>query len=347
MAEPARAPAPQDAPAPSATPAPQAGAAIDPAARYLVIKAKGGLGNRMLSAVTGLVYADLSGRIPVIDWRDGVYAAPGVNAYPLLFDTPLALDPAAFDERRDVTPAVWAGRMPLHAGKMVDGQHSGARVYRKSCVDLARLDQPEPVAVFWSYVPKMPRLRRHLARDPRFRGRGYDAIMSEYLTRYFTPNARVRDGAAAALAGLARPVIGAHLRYTDMTGPLDKVKAELARLRRQMPEAPIFLATDSAKAQADIQAAFGNLHVTEKYLPEDGRRLHQPGDHTDADPVREAENAMIDMWALAGCDHLIYSRNSTFSGASALIGAIPRARLVNVDRSNPRIMLKRFLQDYL
>lgn len=313
--------------------------------KFLVIKAKGGLGNRMLSAVTGLIYADLAGRTPVIDWRDGIYAQPGTNAYPLLFKSPLSTDPARFDSVTEVTPAVWAGRMHEDVGPILDGAHNGARVYRKSCVDLNRIDQPEPVAVFWSYVPKVPRLRRHLARDPRFRGRGRDSIVTEYLERYFTPNDRVRQAVQAALAPLPRPIIGAHLRYTDMAGPLDLVKRELAALRARMPEAPIFLATDSLKAQADIQAAFGNLHVTEKYLPEDGGRLHLL--HGEVDPVREAENAMIDMWALAGCDHLIYSRNSTFSGASALIGGIPPERLVNVDRHNLRITVKRIVQDYL
>lgn len=317
------------------------------AGKFLVIKAKAGLGNRMLSAVTGLIYADLSGRTPVIDWRDGVYAALGVNAYPLLFELPLAHDPAEFDAATEVTPAVWSGRMASHVGPLLNGAHEGARLYRRSCVDLSRLDQPEPVAVFWSYVPKVPRLHRLMRRDARFRGRPDYEIIAGYLTRYFRPNARVRQAVAAALDPLPRPVIGAHLRYTDMTGPLDKVKTEIARIRARLPEAPIFLATDSAKAQADILGTFGNLHVTEKYLPEDGRQLHAHLDHAGVDPVLEAENAMIDMWALAACDHLIYSRNSTFSGTSALIGGIPPARLHNVDSANPRIVLKRFLQDYL
>lgn len=329
MAEPAAVP-------PPAAPTPE---------RVLLIKAKGGLGNRMLSAVTGLIYADLCGRVPVIDWRDGIYAAPGVNAYPLLFTAPDMPDPALFDARTDVAPAKWQGRMAEHPSRIVEGEHNGALVYRKSCIDITRTDHDADVAVFWSYVPKVPRLRRLMARDPRFAGRSRTEIVCDYLTRYFSPNDRVQRAVDAVFAGLERPVIGAHLRYTDMAGPLDKVKAELARLRAMMPDAPIFLATDSFEAQEDIRAAFGNLHVTEKYLPEDGGRLHLL--HDSVDPVVEAENAMIDMWALGACDWLIYSRNSTFSGTSALIGGLPADRLVNVDRFSPRIMAKRFVQDYL
>lgn len=315
------------------------------AERVLIIKAKGGLGNRILSAVTGLVYADLAGRTPVIDWRDGVYAAPGTNAYPLLFQSPIALDPGIFDNRRDVTPSVWADRLSEYPSLIVGDEHKGAMIYRKSCVDLSRLSQPDSLAVFWSYVPKMQRLWRHLRRDPRYRGRSYDSIMSDYLNRFFTPNDRVL--AAATLEGLPRPVIGAHLRYTDMRGPLEAIKREIGRLRARLPESPVFLATDSSEAQADIQATFDNVHVTEKYLPEDGQQLHVHLRSDGVDPLREAENAMIDMWSLAACDYLVYSRNSTFSISSALIGGIPRSHQRDVDRHDPKIVLKRLIQNVL
>ena len=72
--------------------------------RVLIIKAKGGLGNRILSAVTGLVLADLTNRTPFIDWRDGTYAPEGVDSYPLLFESRLATDCSAYDMAEDVHP---------------------------------------------------------------------------------------------------------------------------------------------------------------------------------------------------------------------------------------------------
>lgn len=315
--------------------------------RYLLIKAKGGLGNRMLSAVTGLIYADLCGRTPIIDWRDGVYAPVGTNAYPLLFDTPISHDPADFDAVRDVTPAVWSGQMGVEPRQIIEDNfpqhHTTAHGYRKLCVDVSRLDHPSDVAVYWSYVSKIPRLKRHLAQDPRFRGKSLDSIAADYLERYFTPNARVRSEVARFLDPLKRPVIGAHLRYTDMVGPLDRLKRMMARKRQALPDAPIFLATDSASAQANIMAAFDNVHVTPKYLPEDGSHLHLG--HAGVDMTFEAENAMIDMWVLGGCDHLIYARNSTFGVAATLIGRIPEDRQINLDAVNPKIMVKRWLQE--
>ncbi|WP_425041433.1 hypothetical protein [Primorskyibacter sp. S187A] len=317
--------------------------------KVLLIKAKGGFGNRMLSAVTGLVYADLTGRTPVIDWRDGVYAALGENAYPLLFDTPLTGDPAAYDAARDVVPAIWAGQMEADPSHIIETtmkhRHSDPRVYREFCVALERAETETAVAVFWSYLPKMPRLRRLLRRDARFAGRSDREIFTEYLERYFRPNARVRMEVARLLEEMAPPRLGVHIRYTDMKVPLERIEQAMGRWLAAHPGASIFLATDSAMVQERIQAGFERVHVAPKYLAEDGVRLHLRDAGGDA--VFEAENAMIDMWALAGCDHLIYSSQSTFSSASALLGGLRRDQLHDVDRFNLAVQLKLILRNRL
>lgn len=339
---PASPPAPADA-----TDAPVPGPAGG-TGKVLLIKAKGGLGNRILSAVSGLVFADLTGRSPLIDWRDGSYAPLGENAYPLLFDTPMTGRAEDFDAAPGpVSPPVWAGHLGLTPERMVDlfapDRHASATVYRRFCTDLSRLDTPEDIAVFWCYLPKFGRLARHMRRDPRFAGRPAAAVIGDYLTRWFTPNARVRAGVAAMLAEMPRPLIGLHVRYTDRKIPLAPLKAALRRRLAERPGATIFLATDNAAVQAEIAAGFPNVRFTTKHLNPDGSRLHWPS--SEIAKVQEAENALIDMHLLAACDHLIYSKHSTFSVTSALIGRIPPARQDDVDRWNPKVVLKRILQD--
>jgi hypothetical protein len=318
--------------------------------RVLLIKAKGGLGNRILSAISGLVFADLTDRTPVIDWRDGSYAPLGENAYPLLFDTPIVTPCEAFDAvTGPVSPPVWDGHLGLTPQAMIERfdpeRHQSATVYRRFCTDLSRLDAPEDIAVFWCYLPKFGRLRRHMRRDPRFAGRSVDAVITDYLTRYFTPNGRVRAEVAANLERMPRPIIGVHVRYTDRKVPLGRVKATLRRRLAERPGASIFLATDNAAVQAELGAEFPNVHHTQKYLNADGARLHQPG--TDPAKTREAENALIDMWLLAHCDHLIYSRYSTFSVTSALVGGLTAAQQDDVHRFNATVVAKRILQNYV
>lgn len=314
--------------------------------KFLVIKAKGGLGNRMLSAVTGLIYAELTGRTPVIDWRDGVYARPDNNAYPLLFDSPPMLSADEFDEASDVEPKIWSGELQNHPVQMISrnepNRHSDPFIYRKYCMDLSKINNDAPVGVFWCYLPKTFRLRNHIAKSDKFRGKTLDAISSDYLERFFTPKKDIVAAAAAAVAPLARPIIGVHVRYTDRKISLDAIRKAIVAMRAKHPSSSLFLATDNALVQSTLSQEFDNIHFTTKWLPESGQHLHLPS--ADRDSLAEAQNAMVDMWALSHCDHLIYSKHSTFSISSALIGRIPQERQIDIDRSNLKVVFKRAFQ---
>ncbi len=317
------------------------------ASRILLIKAKGGLGNRMLSAATGVLMAKLGGRTPVIDWRDGMYVPEGTNLYPRLFQDPVGIDPSSFDDRMDVAPSLWSGRLSEQPVAIIarhfPDKHSSPFVYRRLSIPLAGPDPQAPVGVFWSYLPKVARLHARLNADPRFCNRPQHAITHDILERFFTPNDRVRLAVASLFAARRRPVIGVHIRFTDRRVPLEKFERALGRLRATMPSSNIFLATDSAEAQDFINARFKRVFSIEKQLAAAGEALHFAGTQM-ADPLREAENAVIDMYALAACDWLVHSRHSTFSVAASLIGGIPPARQIDVDRFNPKVVVKRWFQ---
>ena len=317
--------------------------------KTLLIKGKGGLGNCILSAVCGLVVADLMGRKPVIDWRDGSYAPMGENAYPVLFKTPITQDIAAFDSfEGPVSPAIWTGHLDHTPQEMIEkftpNNHSNPMGYRRLCTDLRRLNPPEDLAIFWSYLPKFGRIAHHLRRDPRFAGRTHADIISEYLERYFTPNDRVLSEVDKMATDLGSPRIGVHIRYTDLKIPLHRIKDTLRARLQKTPDAAVFLATDNAEVQAEMSAEFDGIRHIPKYLPEDGTRLHWPP--SDVEKVVEAENALIDMWLLSRCDHLIYSRHSTFSVTSSYVGKMTPDQLHDVDRYSPKVIAKRIIQTY-
>lgn len=317
--------------------------------RVLLIKAKGGLGNRMLSAVTGVILAQLGNRTPVIDWRDGMYVPEGVNLYPQLFADPIGLDAGHFDRHEAVTPAIWAARLneqPVNIiARHFPEQHSSPFVYRRLSIPLSGPDPAAPVGVFWSYLPKLARLRGRMRADRQFAGRDLDAITRDTLGEFFTPNDRIRRAVDALFVGRRQPVIGVHIRFTDRKVPLPRIARALGQLRARLPDSDIFLATDSAAAQNYITSRFDRVFTIDKHLVADGQALHYAGTAM-ADPLREAENAMIDMVALARCDWLIHSRHSTFSVAASLIGGIPAARQIDVDRFNAKVVVKRWFQAY-
>ncbi|HKP05996.1 MAG TPA: nodulation protein NodZ [Microbacterium sp.] len=314
--------------------------------RVLLIKAKGGFGNRMLSAATGVVLASLTQREAIIDWRDGDYLAVGENAYPLLFEDPAAHPPELFDHCTDVAPAVWSGELDRHPYDLMNERfpddHSNPFIYRRLSVDLAHPDVEPAVAVFWSYLPKMARLRRRARRSSRFRDMSSDDMTRWALQRYFRPRDRIRTAAGDVIAAHAGPVIGVHIRYTDRKVSLGRIYREVTALRARMPAATIFLATDNATVQHEFRDRFDGVFVIEKELGDDGSPLHDRVELPDR--LLEAENALIDMFALSSCDWLVHSRHSTFSVAAALIGGIPKSRQRDIDRSNPRVVVKRWIQ---
>ena len=315
--------------------------------RALVIKAKGGLGNRMLSAVTGCVLAELNDRTPYIDWRDGMYVPSGVNLYPLLFDASWMGDLKAFDAATDVAPSCWAGHMDEQPVDIIrrdfPREHRNPLLYRKLSIDLIGADPGNPVAVFWSYLPKFRRLAARIAAYPAFEGKSIDQITYDLLDRYFKPVEEVRREVDRIFEGQSGSVIGVHIRFTDRKAPLPKIVRELERLAAQSPEATIFLATDSAEAQDAVMSRFPETLTIDKALSDGSAALHFTSAEF-ADPITEARNALIDMMALARCNSLVHSRHSTFSVTAALLGRIPKEHQVDVDRFNPKVAIKQFIQ---
>ncbi|MEO1421092.1 MAG: hypothetical protein AAFU66_09090, partial [Pseudomonadota bacterium] len=293
------------------------------------------------------VLADLNDRDAYIDWRDGMYLAPGENLYPLLFDAAWMSDLAALNHADDVAPDVWSGRLSEHPVDIIrrhfPKQHRDPTLYRRLSISLTKADPGQQIGVFWSYLPKLRRLSKRLTNDPRFAGRDLDTITSDYLDQHFQPVATVKEQVDTVFADLSGPVIGVHIRFTDRKVPLGRIIRELETLSRQMPEATIFLATDSAQAQRAIFDRFSNVITIEKALSEDGGALHFATDAF-SDPVVEARNALADMMALARCDWLLHSRHSTFSVAAALIGRIPLGRQVDIARFDPKTRIKLYVQ---
>lgn len=315
--------------------------------RALVIKAKGGLGNRMLSAVTGCVLAELNGRTPYIDWRDGMYVAPGENLYPLLFDASWMGDLNRFDEAVDVAPEPWSGHMREQPVDIIrrdfPTEHRNPFLYRKLSIDLVGPDPGNKVGVFWSYLPKLQRLAGRISAHPGFADRTIDSITSDLLDQYFRPVDTVRNAVDRLFADLKGPVVGVHIRFTDRKAPLPKIVRELESLAAKNPEATIFLATDSAEAQDAVLSRFPDTLSINKALASDDTALHFSSEGFN-EPLVEARNALIDMMALARCDNLIHSRHSTFSVTAALLGRIPESKQVDVDRLNPKVAIKQFIQ---
>lgn len=312
-----------------------------------VIKAKGGMGNRMLCAASGILWARAAGRSPYVDWRDEAYSHARENSFHHFFDNPRVLREAPV-ENGDIHPPVWRGRLDKSVSEMIHAldpdQHSSPTIHRTYSLDPRRADYPQPLVVFWHYMGRF----RATAPLARARVPGYASLSLEAITRKalreeltLRPDVRARVDDFAC-ARFDRPMVGVHVRYTDRTTDLDAIERGAKRLLAGLDSPGLFLTTDNARVEARFRERFDRVVTTPKWFPPEGATMHQNA--SCADPVENGIEALVDMHLLSRCDALVYASRSTFSEISRLLGAIPRERVIDVDRFNPAMIAKRMIR---
>ena len=319
--------------------------------RFLLIKAKGGMGNRMLCAITGLLYARATDRTPVVDWSDGTYSNDGSNAFSGYFETTTA-QLSALPVDTNYVPALWKGTTEKPLSYLIQTndptKHSSPLIHRKYSIDCRRLDYTEQVAVFWYYTHRLNQLLPALRNTPldSYTQLGVRGSIRELLSRdmKLVPEIRMKVDEFKARHWKA-PMIGLHIRCTDLKTDLGAYRKALDRLLTQVPDATLFLATDNAQVMEDYIARYPRVVSTPKWLPAGVHSLHQNA----ACPDRFANGveALLDMYLLAECDYLIYPGSSTFSWIAGIMAGLDEAHLIDVERHHLIRKAKRWFRDLL
>ena len=194
--------------------------------KYLVIKGIAGLGNRMLAAMTGILFARLMHRQPIIDWSDFTYSNDGTNIFPLLFTCTDADPPIEIPDTDLISPPVWRGRLNKSASTVIAEIDPSAfisrRGYRRFSCDLNNLDHPEELLVMWSYTQLIRRARKHFRGDfANLASKSDDLILAELLRTSLLPRreirARIKKWQVEHFG--SGPVIGVHIRFMDTKLP--------------------------------------------------------------------------------------------------------------------------------
>ena len=313
----------------------------------LIIKAKGGLGNRLLSAATAIAYARATGRDWCIDWRDGLYAPNGENAIELMFDVPKQTRLLTLKDDALVLPALWLNRVHLPVRNIIsaefDNQHSSPFIYKKLCAPFCRHPAKGVEEIFWSYTSKFERIKRYLTKEQRKAGR--DAVLADVLTGFLMPQKDIVKAADALLAHGPENTLGVHIRYTDLTVPIERVIEQVKEQLRLFNYRYIYLATDSLEAQEKFNAQFSSVIIQTKRYPPKNTQLHVINEYDEK--RNDADAALIDLIALSKCRGLVYCSRSSFSETSRLYGDFDRDRLVDIDRFNAVVNIKQWLQERL
>ena len=319
--------------------------------KYLIVKAKGGMGNSMLCAVTGIIYGQLAGRITVIDWRGEGYTNDGSNTFSKFFTCSEVHPETILPSESTIRPKVWEGQLHRAMSEMLSehdpDKHSSIRIHRKYSIDVSKLDYDEDVIVFWYYTARIKDLKKHLSNGQTgFAGLDTNGIIRKVLTEQMVLQQDIRQRIDDFKAKYwSEKVIGVHIRHTDRRTNLAKYEKHLRRFLKRFTDAHIFLATDNRQVSQDYQKRFKNVFSTPKWFPESMASMHQ--NVNCPDKVANGIEALVDMYLLAECDCLIYSGYSTFSLISRILSVAQPENIVDIDRFNIKVRAKQLVRELI
>jgi hypothetical protein len=319
---------------------------------YVLVKGKAGLGNRMLSAMTGILYAMLSERNLVVDWSDSTYSDDGQNVFPKLFKVPNSETQLPISASESVRPSLWKGRLKQPAPEVIQeidpAAHRGSMALRRFSFDLSKLDYGEKTLVTLSYTQLIPKLRRHFRGQFSWLGKMSDEDIMRWLLRevlVLREDIMTKvESRWTKLAG-GETMIGVHVRFTDLKTTLGSTYSAVDELIHSVPNYKLLLATDNIGVQSAMIQRYKNVVTNEKWFPDEGATMHLS--ERCPDRLQNAIDALIDMYTLAKCQYLVFASSSTFSYISSLISTMPRSNIIDIERNDPVLRLKKIARKFV
>ena len=321
--------------------------------RMILVKGGAGLGNRILALLTAAMFARITKRRLLIDWRDHTYAGNSKhenNLFPTLFDSPLA-DPLPEPiEAKTVSPAIWLGRLNESVddvGRDIDPTfYKKFHSFKKLSVNLRRRDYDEEMLVYWSFREIMTPIRRYLIEmDGRYRTMSNLEILREAAQEFLIPIPSIQKLVDQFKAEhFKKRMLGLHIRATDLMAPVETLLQTAVRTAEKEQCDGVFCATDNAEVEDRARKLLPNLITLPKQLPKGAVPLHDDPDCHDR--FERAVQALIDMLLLSECDHLVFASRSSFAYAATLFSK-NRQPLIDVDGYNLKIQLKRYVQSWI
>jgi len=224
-------------------------------------------------------------------------------------------------------------------------KHRSIRIDRKYSIDVRRLDYDEDIIVFWYYTGRIRNLKPHLRNGlDGYGGLEVNGIIRKVLTEQMVLQQDIRQRIDEFKARhWSDKVIGVHIRHTDRTTNLVKYKKYLNQFLKRYPDAHIFLATDNQQVSREYHKLHENVFSTYKWYPEGTTSMHQ--NMNCPDKIANGIEALVDMYLLAECDCLIYSGYSTFSFISRILSDALPEKIVDIDRFNVKVRLKKVIRE--
>lgn len=301
--------------------------------KYMIVKGKAGLGNRILSALTGILYARLSGRKLIIDWSDPVYSNDGTNVFHHYFRCSSVNPDDHIPITDSVSPAIWRGRLQETGWDMTEryGNFNDRENWKKFSIDLTKLDYQEDVVVMWTFVDRVDILRCHFKGEFKELGNASrKEILSKLLREDLLLHPHIQKQVENFKSNFRnRKVVGGHVRYSDHRSRLWSIMSRVDKLMKQDSELLIFLASDNVQIEKLFKEKYQHVITKQHWYPEPGLTAHH--NTSCPDHFVNGVDALIDLYLSAECDYLIVDTSSIFSYVAVLLTNAPNSNIYNVN----------------
>lgn len=305
--------------------------------KYLVLKGKAGMGNRLLVLLEGILYSEMTSRKLVVDWSDRAYSGDRSNSFPRLLDSPASLEIDAVAAADSVYPPAWKGHLDQSVDEMLrvyepdndDADEIGA-IVAKYTIDPSVADYQEDVVVRWAFVHELYKMKRHAqGKFEYLRHLADDVILRKVIREALVPCAEVRERVDDLRSKhFGDKAIGLHIRHTDRKNSFEGYEKFVDRFLRRNPKGAVFLATDNIDVETYFKQRYPHVVAAEKWYPEPGQPIHRNLDNPDK--LASAREALIDMYLLSKCDFLVYNGTSSFGLFARLLSDIPSSESVDL-----------------
>jgi hypothetical protein len=300
--------------------------------KFLLVKGIAGLGNRMLSALTGILYARLTGRKLIIDWSDPTFSQNGSNAFHDLFQCSIC-DPADdIRETDSVSPAIWRGHLHRSATSMRKPYKNNTEFLKNTSIDLTRLDYDEDLLVMWAYHGEVDLLRGHFkGAYEEFSHLSKESILSRLLREDLLPHLLIQTKINDfKYENMSRKTVGVHIRYSDHRARLLAILDKLNTLLKHESDAQVFLATDNIQIKKMFEENYSDVITTHHWYPKPGARIHD--NRACPDRLESGIESLIDLYLLAECNYLITDSSSSFSYVANLLTNTQKSNVFDIAR---------------
>jgi hypothetical protein len=298
--------------------------------KFLLVKGLAGLGNRMLSALTAILYARLSGRRLIIDWSDPTFSKNGSNAFLEFFICPTNGPTDEIPVTDSVNPSVWRHRLSASATSMRTPYKNLTEFWQNTSIDLKKLDYDEDILILWLYHEKVTLLRDHFkgAYEEYIR-MSNEAILTRLLREDLLPHPRIQTKVNEFKhKEFTGKTVGVHIRYTDHRASLLAILDKLNTLLRLEPGLQVFLATDNIQIKKMFEENYPGVITTPHWYPKPGSRIHN--NLACPDRLESGIESLVDLYLLAECDYLIIDTSSTFSYVAKLLTNAQKSHVFDV-----------------